>query len=380
MHEALSPTASVSTDAKRILVAPIPVTPTKPFTPSHLKGMLWVDVMLKTTGTIAQTDCLYSNLTANACEQTLGFWAFLDREHGGADYRGASEEEIGDLYVRYHRQAEKPPYCALKPCFHAVERDNWIHPASAALHRAWSAQAALLNTRTTSFTSDYSDAMPLEELLDRLKAKDLCIDLRADGGGVYLDLTADGLPLRSVITPNGRANYLILLLRDLVPRIASYDCIVLLYDYELSSDYLLLQRILTRLGAVAQRVSISRVAIDGVVRSSRFGGWKGYLASDLIAACIDGCDPRSFQLGMRLYFIAGTGKGMPRTFSMKHLRRAIRRAHHLIHTEQSADAAAFLRNCRRSEDYLDPYLVTSLLLANGPARPPLTGKSAHWYM
>jgi hypothetical protein len=374
---------SGSDKAKRVLIAPIPVTPTKPLTPSHLKGMLWVDVMLKTTTRFAKTDCLYSNLTANGSEQTLGFWEFLDREQPNTNWQSCTEDEIGELYVRYHSQQPKPPYSALLPYLRAVEQNNWIHPASANLHKAWSSQATLLKARDPGFSCASSAAMPLELLLQCLREMDLCIDLRNVSGPVYLDATAEGLPLRPVITPEGRANYLVSLLRDLVPQISNYEQIILVHDQELTADYVLLQRILMRLGAVVDRVAISRVAIDGIVQSTRFGGWKGYTASDLISACLKNADLPSFQLGMRLYFIAVVGKGLPRSFSMQHLQRSIGRAHQLIYAATAGEKEStdtFLLKCQGRKNYIDPYRVTSSLLSRGHLHPPLAGELAEWYM
>ena len=203
---------------RRVLLAPIPVTPTKPLTPSHLKGMLAVDVMTKTTEQLAQVDCLYSNLTANGSEQTVGFWEYLDRKHGTLDFTRCSEEEIGDLYVRYHMEALKPPHAALAPYLQAVENANWIHPSSARLHDIWSSHLSMLGIRDPGIARLKSDAMHLDELVQRLADDHLCVDLRAKGGALYLDATADGLPLRHAITADGRVNYLISLLRDLIPQ------------------------------------------------------------------------------------------------------------------------------------------------------------------
>ena len=50
----------------RVLVAPIPVTPTKPLMPSHVKGVLWIDALCRGTAEIATVDHLYGHTTANA--------------------------------------------------------------------------------------------------------------------------------------------------------------------------------------------------------------------------------------------------------------------------------------------------------------------------
>jgi hypothetical protein len=65
-----------------------------------LKGILWVDILLKATSRIAEVDCHYSGLVAHASEQTVGFWDFLDRSHGDIAFEELTEEQIGNLYVR----------------------------------------------------------------------------------------------------------------------------------------------------------------------------------------------------------------------------------------------------------------------------------------
>lgn len=369
---------------KRVLLAPIPITPTKPLTPSHVKGMLWVDVMLRTTSQLADVDCLYSNLTANGSEQTVGFWEYLDREHDDVDFDSCGEIEIGELYLRYHTQTTKPPYAALAPYFRAVESGRWHHPSSLRLCDIWAAQVASLGIENPGLMRNAVKTMPLEALVDALKAKDLCLDLRGAGGALYLDATTDGLPLRRAITQDGQANYLINMLRDLVPIIPDYDHIVLIHDEELDADYTLLQRILTKLGTVAERVSISRVGINGLVQSARFGGWKGYTASALISHCLDEADLRSVRLGMRLYFIATLGKGQSRSIDLRHLERSTRRATALL-SESPGEATEavlqpFLRRHGGKECYVDPYRITTGLLSrhSGPSVP--IGVSNRWYM
>jgi hypothetical protein len=61
-------------DRRRVLLAPVTVTPTKPLTPSHLKGLLWTDVMYRATAAVADVTYRYSHTTYNQTEQTLGFW------------------------------------------------------------------------------------------------------------------------------------------------------------------------------------------------------------------------------------------------------------------------------------------------------------------
>src|SRR5439155_21972953 len=111
----------------------------------------------------------------------------------------------------------------------------------------------------------------------------MCLDHRDLGGPIYLDLTSFGLPLRQIVTADGRANYLACALRELLPLAPDYDEVVLLYDRELDADYQLLARALAASGPEVRRVPIGRVPIDGRIRSTRHGGWHGHTAADLLA-------------------------------------------------------------------------------------------------
>jgi len=368
---------------ERILLAPIPITPTKPLTPSHVKGMLWVDVMFKTTSQLADVRCLYSHLTANASEQTLGFWEYLDREHDDVNFDSCDEHELGELYRRYHAESSHCRYEALVPYVRAVERGRWCHPCSLRLSDIWRTQAALLGIENLMPAQPHDDTMGIEALVDLLKISELCLDLRAAGGPLYLDATADGLPLRRSIAPDGQVNYLINLLRDLVPQIPRHDHIVLIHDEELNADHVLLQRILEKLGAVVHRVALSRVAIDGVVRSARFGGWRGYTASALIDHSLGAADLASVKLGMRLYFIATLGKNRSASIDLKHLGRSTRRAATLLAQSEAGaaggDVGLFLRKHGGRKCYVDPYRITTALLSQHAPLCPIDGGSK-WYM
>ena len=98
----------------RVLLAPVTVTPSKPLTPSHLKGLLWTDIAYRATAQVADVDYRCSHTTYFRTEQTLGFWEFLDRTVGDTDYSGLTEERIGELYVRQKR-APRASADALRP-------------------------------------------------------------------------------------------------------------------------------------------------------------------------------------------------------------------------------------------------------------------------
>ncbi len=356
----------------RILVAPIPVTPTKPLMPSHLKFHLWLDVMVRASAQLATVDHLHCHTAANACQQTLGFWEFLDRECGNLDHAGLDEKAIGGLYLRYHG-AQKASRAALLPYLRAYERSCWIHPASQAMLRHWTAHFALLGIRDPGLCTALPAAMSTEEVIDLLCMHRLCVDARPDGGKVYLDNTARGLPLRAMVEETGLPNYLMLLLRELVPRARHYDEIVLAHDEEIAADYVQLQKTLESLGATVSRLSLSRVAINGVVRSSRHGDWDGHTVPEIAAPALAQSSLDAVRLGHRIYYVSVIGKGAGKSFDAAALAKCVRRAEKLLACRQEPDLPAYrpwLRGyVNRDSAHVDPYRLATALLDRGRPVP-----------
>jgi hypothetical protein len=359
------------TAAPRVLLAPVTVTPTKPLGPSHLKGLLWTDVMFRATARFADVTYRYSHTSYHPTTQTVGFWEYLDRTLGDIDYSGWTDEEIGERYVAFRAETDPPRHAALRPYLDAIE-SGWVHPASARMLELWADQYARLGLRDPGLQAHQPPGMSVAEVVDRLSGLGLCLDLREHGGPVFADLTGDGIALRKIVEPSGKVNYVGCALRDLVPLAPLFDEVVLLYDRELEADYLLLQRVLCRLGPVVHRVPLGRVPIDGRIASARHGSRHDHTVGAILAAHAAADDDPVLRLALRLYFIAMHGPGSHESYRPDLLPRWLAKARRLLATAPGTGGRGltdFLAAQRGEHTYVDPYRLTSRLLARHRGTP-----------
>jgi hypothetical protein len=353
----------------RVLVAPITVSPTKPLTPTHTKYLLIVDVLCRATGHIADLTYVYDHHAFAPGQQTVAFWEYLDRTCPDRDFTCATEEEIGELYVRYHAEAVPAAPERLRPYAQRVRDERWLHPSAVRMLDIWQEHYIALNLFDTDLGRYGPPVLPEAELIDLLAARHLCIDGRPVGAPVYLDLTAQGIPLRGLVNAAGQANYLMCVLGQLIPLAGAYDLIVLMYDRDMREDYVLVERVLRAFGGTAVRFEVDRVPIDGVAASSRYGGWRGYTL-DALRSQVD-ADPATLRLALRLYLIGALGRGRSGSFRLADLHRWVNRARRLCGTTvtDTAPLRPFLENLARGTGYVDPYRLTAQLLTRSAQVP-----------
>jgi hypothetical protein len=379
----------------RILVAPITISPTKPLTPTHVNYLLTIDVLCRATGAITDVTLVYDHQAFASGQQTVAFWEYLDRVWPGVDFGDVSEQWIGELYIRRHAEPAAVPAASLRPYIERVRTERWMHPSARRILEIWRSHSRMLGLLppladggmpATLTDAELTDA----ELIELLVSKDLCIDGRAMAAPVYLDLTAHGMPLRPLVNADGQGNYLICVLRQLLPVAGEYDLIVLMYDRDMRHDYMLVERVLRAFGAEVARVEVSRVAIGGVAVSSRHGGWQGFSLPELRFAA--GGDDLAFRLGLRLYLVAVFGRGGGSSFTLEQLPRWVARAQRLLDPPHPTGPAphptgpaphptgpaphptgpgmlGFLGDLAKWSGYVDPYRLTSRLLSKDPGVP-----------
>ncbi|WP_329108938.1 hypothetical protein OG792_09815 [Micromonospora sp. NBC_01699] len=361
----------------RVLLAPVTVSPTKPLTPTHLKYLLSLDMLYRATATFADVTFQYHHATYSGSQQIAGFWEYLDRCHPGTEYAACTEENIGELYTAYHR-ADRVPYAAVAPTIRRAEA-GWTHPASARLLDLWEEHYRSLGMFDPELGRTGPAMAGQEEILDLLAGRDLCIDGRPLGAPVYLDATEAGQPLRVVLSSDGQPNYLLYLLRELVPLVAGHDLVVLAHDTELRADYQTVAHVLGAFGATVVRFEVSRVPLGGVAQSTRFGGWQGHTLGAFAGPFVDEFGPAAFRLGLRLYLVAGLGRTARESFSTQHLGRWVRRAARLLaeHGQQgpeaggadSRDPGRYLAELAGTRGYADPYRVATQLMSRDAGVP-----------
>ena len=172
------------------------------------------------------------------------------------------------------------------------------------------------------------------------------------------------MPVRQLVSAEGHANYLLPIMRELLPMIRPGRLFLLIYDDGLNSDYLILDRVLTEFGAHVARLPLARVPIDGRIASSRYGGWHGVTLAD-IGATKGSADVDAYRVGMRMYFVGMLDRGSTQSFRMDLLRRCVGRAARLLDLGDSGESGTSVP--RRPEGYVDPHSLTVSLFRR-PAR------------
>ncbi len=364
----------------RVLLAPVTVTPTKPLSPSHLKGLLWADVLFRATRLVSDIRFRYRPAAYHVTEQTLGFWVFLDSHLGDVDYQEMSETDIGDLYVRFRAQDGRPPDARLRQYQEAVEESGFVHPCAERILSIWKGQYAILGMYDPGLSAPAGPRLEVADLIERLDDVAMCLDLRRIGGAVYADASRYGMPLRQLVDETGRPNYLACALRELLALCEGHDQILLMHDPELTADYVLLARVVHEVSGVeVHRLGVGRVPIDGRIGSARSGNWKDFDAANLLRRVTDQHGTDEVRLGCRLYFLATLGAESKQSFDWDALLHCVRRAERLLarapEDHGGPDGAALAAEVARHRDlsgtagWIDPYRLTARLLARH--QPPL---------
>lgn len=343
------------------LFAPVGITPTKPLTPSHLKGVLLLDFMQRfeifcareaaacdasgsgdmPSPTQTPTATVWHNRRPwDISLQTIRFWDYLDRECAGVDFAAMSEAEIGALYIACHRSGGLPTAERVAVYAQRIESEGYVHPASQRILTLWADVFETLGVARDALFHSVPFALAPEAVLARLSAQGMVLDQRRFGGAVYLDLTDEGRPLRLLVSEHGLPNYLLAILRDLLDRAPHYRTVCLYHDANIQRDYDALARVLERLGLRCRRVGFMRVPLDGQVLSAKQGGWERYTGARLLERVASGASEAEIRLGFRLYFLHALGLRQPDSYSDDGLSACLLRARALLAAHEPAAPSA----------------------------------------
>ena len=322
------------------LYAPVGITPTKPLTPSHLKGVLLLDFMQRFENLFTPGTIWHNRRPWDISLQTIRFWDYLDREHSGVDFSTMGEGDIGALYIDCHRTSVLPAADRVAAYTGRIEAEGYVHAASHRILELWGEVFATLGLAQDALFHSVPFGLDQETALDRLRAHDIVLDQRHFGGAIYLDLTDEGRPLRLLVSEDGLSNYLLAILRDLLACAPRHDIVCLYHDSSIQRDYEALARVLERLGVRCRRVAFTRVPVDGLVLSAKQGGWEKYTGALLLKRVADGASDAEIRLGFRLYFLHALGLRDPASYSDEGLSACLERARRMLAVYEPAPLTA----------------------------------------
>jgi hypothetical protein len=358
-------------------------TVTKPLTPSHVKGLVWFDLVARATGLVTDVTTLANRVTCDATAQNLGFWHYLDSRfpHDAGFWADKEELWIAEQYVRYHAEGHTPSGAALGDLRRRVEEDRWMHPASRRVLDVWLEQCRVLGVDERSLTTWEPLGMGDEEALETLAELDVLLDARQMGGAVHLDFTPDGMNLRQIVDEHGTPNYVLLVLRELLPVWERYDTVVLGFDSEALHDFELVARVLRHAGARVVTIPVDRVQLPGVEGTTRTGGWEAYTLARLIDRLVPEFGVPAFQLGVRMYFVLHVGRRSRAgaEFDPAMIARFVRRAQRIVDalptdeglsSPEDAMRALWETVSDRECTYADPNRLLQRLVKRAPGSAP----------
>jgi hypothetical protein len=343
-----------------------------------VKGLLWFDLVVKATSRVAPITTLANRVTCDVTAQNLGFWHYLDTKFGtdAGFYADKGELWVAEQYVRHHAEGFVAPPAVLEGLRRRVEDEFWVHPASRRILELWSEQAGILGLDEQIFHTWAPLPLGVEDALAALESMDLLLDAREMGGGAYLDLTPEGVPLRQIVNEHGVPNYVLHVLRELLAVGPAHDRVLFGFDSELRPDFDLIARVMQRAGVSTIALPLERVRLPGVSGTTRTGGWEEYTLARVIDRFVPVYGVPVFRLGLRMYYVLHIGRRGGCEFDLdvvdKFMRKAAGAARRLDGSEPDLAAAeALLRELWpeiSTEDtlYADPNRLVQALFKRAP--------------
>lgn len=263
-----------------MIFLPVGITATKPLMLTHLAGISYLDLSRRLLNHVSPAALWHNRIPWDLSVQNIRFWCYLDLVYPELDFGSLTEHQIGRLYVECFNSSlgvttELEPFRNKAAELRwATEHQGYVHASSRSIRLHWSQHLEFLGLNSEDIDNQVALNVSHTEILRQLEADGLLINQQSISGSIYLDLTSIGMPLRTLVSKGGEINYLLPILRDLHNRFNRGERVVLFYDDSVEQDYVYLDRLLTRRGLKVTRKKFFRVPVDGMVHSSKGGGWE----------------------------------------------------------------------------------------------------------
>lgn len=293
--------------AKKIIV-PIHISPCKPFNPSHMLHLLVSDMIFKVARFLhsdTHVEYHYNRTDIDTSWQVIKLHLFLQNKFKNSFYfQEKCDHWLGEQYIECHRENFNPTENEVMLHKQHAEESLEGFPYYQSILPNWKKQHDILAIHDPGFFTPKQYQLTEEELYLLLNKKGLLLDARRAGGGVYLDVSQEGLFLKRLSANNQYTyNQYASLLRSLLPKINSGDQIVFIYDDEVDNDFTILQKVVEAFGARVETVVTSRIEMGGKKVSSRNGGWEAYTLQKALDRYTQEYSHNECRLGFRLYYL-----------------------------------------------------------------------------
>lgn len=313
---------------------PIGITPTKPLTPTHVKGLLHFDALTRLHRVVEPIQVVHNRRVWDLSLQTARFWTYLDRHHHQVDFSALSELQVGKLYVDFSREGTEVAIADLEAMLARIESQGYVHPSAWSVLYGWESHLRRIGLDTGILTESHALEVSTAAVLSTLSAFGELIDQRDFGGGVlWASRTGQGTT-RTLISEMGIPNYVVALLRQIHTLTQGTETVHLFYDLSVERDFMLIEDYLKSFGLRVNRIGFPRMTSNGQSLSFRAGG--GVVTLGEMMSRYDGdYSDRCIALGLRLYFLYMSGLRKSFDFSWERLDEALRMARTLLDTTAS---------------------------------------------
>lgn len=311
-------------------IIPVHISPTKPLTPSHIKYIIYLDLLYKINNFVDRDFRFnFNRIFLDISQQTLRFALFLRKNYSDIDFQNKNEMWLGDKYVEMYRRNWIPENQDITTLKLETEQNLKGFNFYEAILNNWISQYNFLGLEEPGYYETSPVCISNKEVIARLKRNSVITDHAQMGEGVYLDLIEYGQPIFKLTDLDVESsNILFNILRETFHFSPKPSRILFLFDQEMYSKYVAIQTVLEKLGYEIELISLSRVMLQDKIQSSRQGGWEGYTLRDIINR-VEYRDLSEFRLGIKLYFLKVLrGNGSP-NFNYTLLQRYIDKARYM---------------------------------------------------